>query len=303
MSKIFVSHATADRALAKLIVEFMKEAIGVPGASIFCSSLKGHGIPFAEDFNEYMKNQIQKPDLVILLMTEAYLESPFCLMETGACWANSLRALPVVVPPVTYDTVTKTLGLKQAWTITDHAGLIDFKKLVVEQISVEPRDEHTWDQKRAKFRVDLRGVMRDLKGATKVSADHHKAVVDQVAEQTKEIEALGSLLEEANSKISMLEKAKDRTNVKAVKKAFGGANALQEGFDTLIKRVAKARPSNTSMNIFMHIIMDHFGKAPQIDWFHERDDFERAIQYNLINPDEPHAVEWGKSKLAPLRRL
>lgn len=302
MSKIFVSHATADRALAKLIVEFMKEAIGVPGASIFCTSLKGHGIPFAEDFSEYMKKQIQKPDLVILLMTEAYLESPFCLMETGACWANSLRALPVVVPPVTYDTVTKTLGLKQAWTITDHAGLVDFKQLVVKQTAVEPRDEHTWDQKRAKFRVDLKGVMRELKGATKVSAADHKAVTDQVTEQANEIEALGTLLEEANSKISMLEKVKDRAAVTAVKKAFGGAGALQEEFDALIKAVAEARPNNTAMSVFLHIIMDHFGKAPQIDWFNEREEFERAIQYNLISSDQPHDVEWGKSKLAPLRK-
>src|SRR5208283_1026429 len=147
MSKVFISHATADRALAKLLVEFLKEGIGVPGASIFCSSLKGHGIPFAKDFNDYVKKQIQKPDLVMLHMTESYMESSVCLMETGACWVSSLKALPVVVPPVSYDTVTKTLGLKQAWTITDHPGLIDLKKLIVERITVEPRDEHTWDQK------------------------------------------------------------------------------------------------------------------------------------------------------------
>jgi hypothetical protein len=302
MSKIFVSHATADRALAKLVVDFMKEAIGVPVSAIFCSSLKGHGIPFAEDFSEYMKKQIYEPDLVILLMTETYLESAFCLMETGACWANSLKALPVVIPPVTYDTVTKTLGLKQAWKIEDHAGLIELKELVVGKVSVEPRGEHTWDQKRAKFSVDLKEVLRDLKGATKVSAADHKSVVDQVTEQTREIDALRSLLEEANKKISMLEKTKDLADVRAVKKAFGGAGALEDEFDSLIKRVVKARPNNSSMTVFMHIIMDHFGKPPSIDWFNEREEFERAIQYNLISSDKPHVVEWGKSKLSPLRK-
>ena len=135
MTEIFISHATADKAIAKLLVAFMKEAIGVPAKSIFCSSLKGHGIPFAEDFNAYMKEQIQKPKLVVLLMTKSYLESPFCLMELGAAWAKSLKSLPVVVPPVSYEMVTKTLGLKQAWNLSDQAGLVDLKKLTKSSLS------------------------------------------------------------------------------------------------------------------------------------------------------------------------
>jgi hypothetical protein len=143
--------------------------IGVPSAAIFCSSLKGHGIPFTEDFNDYMKEQIQAPKLVVLIMTPAYLESAFCLMELGASWANSLQALPVVVPPVGFDTVSKTLGLKQAWDINDAAGLIDLRKLVRELITVEPRDEHTWEQKRAAWRIGLKKALKDLAKPTKVA--------------------------------------------------------------------------------------------------------------------------------------
>jgi hypothetical protein len=41
MSNIFISHAVADQLLAKLLVDFLKEAIGVPTSAIFCSSVKG----------------------------------------------------------------------------------------------------------------------------------------------------------------------------------------------------------------------------------------------------------------------
>ena len=119
MTHIFISHAVADQKLAKLLVDFLKEAIGVPTAAIFCSSVKGHHILPGEDFNEYIKEKIQKPKLVILLMTSAYMESSFCLMELGAAWVQSSKSLPIVVPPIEYDQVTKTLGLKQAWKITD----------------------------------------------------------------------------------------------------------------------------------------------------------------------------------------
>ncbi|WFU31285.1 toll/interleukin-1 receptor domain-containing protein [Bradyrhizobium brasilense] len=84
--------------------------------SIFCSSVDGHNIP-PEDFNAYIKNQIETPNLVILLMTPAYMESLYCLMELGAAWVQSSKSLPIVVPPVAFDVVTKTLDLRQAWKI------------------------------------------------------------------------------------------------------------------------------------------------------------------------------------------
>jgi len=97
MTDIFVSHAVTEKPPAKLPVDFLKEAIGVPASAIFCSSVKGHHIPLGEDF---------------LLMTPAYMESSFCLTELGAASAQSAKSLALVVPPIEFDAVTKTLGLR-----------------------------------------------------------------------------------------------------------------------------------------------------------------------------------------------
>jgi len=48
MARIFISHAVADKKLAEAFTKFLKEAIGVPAADIFCSSVDGHGIPTGE---------------------------------------------------------------------------------------------------------------------------------------------------------------------------------------------------------------------------------------------------------------
>jgi hypothetical protein len=53
------------------------EAVGVPPKAIFCSSLPGFGVPLTHDFNKDMKEQINAADLVILLMTPAYMDSHF----------------------------------------------------------------------------------------------------------------------------------------------------------------------------------------------------------------------------------
>lgn len=166
MTDIFISHVVADKALADKFVAFLKEAIGVPAKSIFCSSIDGQNIPLGDDFNEYMKKQIQKPKLVILLMTPRYMESWFCLMELGATWAQSLKALPVVVPPIQFDVISSTLGLKQGWSIDNNAKLIDLRQMVqATGITLEHRTEHDWEKKRAVWKADLGGVdKRDSQG-------------------------------------------------------------------------------------------------------------------------------------------
>lgn len=161
----------------------------MPASAIFCSSVKGHHIPLGEDFNTYIKEQIQKPKLVILLMTPAYMESSFCLMELGAAWAQSSKSIAIVVPPIDYDTVTKTLGLKQAWKITDKSGLVDLRKVVRSTTpDLEERSDHTWDDKRKQWGLDLKKILAKLQQATKVNADKHEKALADLRERDEEVE-------------------------------------------------------------------------------------------------------------------
>jgi hypothetical protein len=300
MSDIFISHAVADRDLARLLVDFLTEAIGVPASAIFCSSIKGHGIPLGEDFNEHIKKKIKQPKLVILLMTPAYMESSFCLMELGAAWAQSATSLPIVVPPINFNEVTKTLGLKQAWMITDKAGLVDLRQLVVEAIpNLEKRTEHTWDEKRVHWNVNLKKVLTKLQKATKVDAIKYEEVRNELNEKNEEIERLETALETAGERYSELEKLKDKQELKELKKRTSESPALQEEFDELIKEVADSKP-RASRVVLKHIIMDHFGKAGTIDWMNERPQFEQAIQYGLIDADD--SVKWDRDKLKPFQK-
>lgn len=304
MADVFISHAVADKALADLFVKFLKEAIGVPAKSIFCSSVEGHGIPLGVNFNDYLKQRIKKPKLVILLMTEAYMESAFCLMEMGAAWVQSSETLPIVVPPVPFATVTKTLGLTQAWNIEHHTRLIDLKGRIKEAaILLEPRTEYDWDAKRSEWRAQLKKVLKGLPKATKVSAEEHRAAKDKLEEQTEEIVDLERLLETANKRIAALEKLKDATEVKAVAKQFSNIDTIEDEFNELIDAVCEARPTHASRVVFLHIIMDYFEKAGQINWYdHDtKDQFESAIQYNLLQAED-YSVAWNGPKLKKLRK-
>ena len=302
MVAIFISHAVKDKHLAEKLVELLKEGIGVPETAIFCSSLDGHSIPFGEDFNDYMKSEIQKPQLVILLMTPAYMESYFCLMELGAAWSRSHKALPIIVPPIDFGTVTKTLGFKQAWDITKHSGLIDLRKTVCASIEVEHRDDHTWEKKRITWKSALKTALNKLAGPSHVAADAHEEALEAIKEQANEISSLQELLEEEKEKSEALAKAKDAEEVKTILSGFDDGNNLEEQLEALLEEVLDARPKRISDVVFKHIIMDHFGKSAAIDWFSEKEEFETAIKYSLISQDEGYPVDWSRSKLKPLRK-
>lgn len=302
MAAIFISHAVADTKLAKLLTDFLKEAIGVPHDEIFCSSVAGHGVPVTKDFNNYMKQQIQQPKLVLLLMTPSYMESAFCLMELGAAWAQSHNTLPIVVPPVSFSEVTKTLGLIQALDITKQSAVIDVRKAVqATNIALENRDDHVWENKKAEWVKASKKVVVKLAPATKVGAADYQKALDTINEQQGEITGLEKLVDDKESLIEKLKAAKDKADVKAILKEAQGANDPEAIFDELMANVTEALPSVARV-VKMHIIMDHYGKASKIDWDNDRQEFEGAIQRNVLNNDDGNSVAWNRKSMPKLEK-
>ncbi|MBO9654440.1 MAG: TIR domain-containing protein [Agrobacterium tumefaciens] len=299
MADIFISHAVADKALADKFVALLKEALGVPSAAIFCSSVDGHGIPLGSDFNEYMKNEIQNPKLVILLMTPRYMESWFCLMELGATWAIALDAVPIVVPPVQFNVVSSTLGLKQGWQIDDHSKLIDLRtKIKATGIRLEKRNEHDWERKKTSWRTDLRRLLKNVAKPTSVTATEHEALKKELEELQKQFDNLEEEYLEASETIEELKAAKDPAAVKAIMQKKSGFDA-EARFDELLGAISAARPKVSIYFYRNNILMDLYNKAARIDPRdqNQRDDVDAAIQYNLMDPDIPHDLLWQGNKL------
>jgi hypothetical protein len=86
--RIFVSHAHADKLLVDALVDLIGTGVGIPSEEVFCTALEGLGIPAGSNFIDYIKAQIQKPEVVLLLITDNYLKRPFCLarwVRPGQC--------------------------------------------------------------------------------------------------------------------------------------------------------------------------------------------------------------------------
>ena len=220
-------------------------------------------------------------------------------MELGAAWARNAASLAVVVPPISYHEVTKTLGLKQAWDITDKPGLVDFRELIVRTITtLEKRTDHPWDDKRTHWSVALKKLIPKVQLATKIDAATHHETLHKLKEKEGEIDRLEAALGVAQENYAELEKVKDKQDLKALRKRSANSEALQQEFDEQIQAVKETMPQ-TSNVVLKHIIMDHFSLAGTIDWFNQKAEFEQAIQYGLLSTGD-NSVRWERAKLKPL---
>jgi hypothetical protein len=299
MSSIFISHAVADKALAETLVSFLKEAIGVPAKEIFCSSIDGHDIPFGNDFNQYMKDKIQQPQLVVLLMTPRYMESWFCLMELGATWAKSLKALPIVVPPIKFNVISSTLGLKQGWSIDNAVKIVDLRQIIRDlKISLEPRTEHDWEKKRAIFNASVKRHLKNISPPTSVSAKDFDALKSEIELVRKEKDALEEAYAEAEELIEELKAAKSAEDVKIITAKHAKFDA-SDRFSELLSNVLDAKPPKISLPFYRNIIMDYYVKSVPINWWDEdqKTDAEFAVQYKVMDSDHPYTFLWAGQKL------
>jgi hypothetical protein len=302
MAEIFVSHAGADKALIDKLVSFLKEGIGVPANSIFCSSIDGHNIPFTVNFNEYMKNELQNPELVIAVMTPKYMESWFCLMELGAAWSKFHRTLPIVVPFIDFDVVSSTLGLTQGWNIADEVKVIKLRETIKElPITLEKRTEQDWDKKKTLFASDVKRLLKKLALSSTVSATKYVELEAKLKKAQDDRDIFEDQYQTAQSMIEDLQLAKDKNAVKAIKKKHMGVDVDAE-FNELIEAVSKFKPTFMTKAFFIDaIVMDYHERAIDIDFYDpdQKRMAQLAISSKLLSEDHGHPATWG-SKLNPL---
>ncbi|MCE5242903.1 MAG: TIR domain-containing protein [Desulfobacteraceae bacterium] len=241
--RIFISHAAKDKSLADLLLDFLQTGANISHDEVFCSSLEGLGIPHGKNFIEYIKLQLQAPEVVIAIVSRNYFISQFCLCELGATWAMSHNILPLLVPPLKYSDISGVLSSIQVSRIDDSDDLNTFITELGKQIGSKINLAR-WDAKKKTFLRNLTSVLKGLPKPDTVSATEHDAIkarMKDTQEALEEAEQKVSLLED---KIKELKKLKNKVQVAKVEKQF---STQQQTFDELLEKVRGA-----------------FGKLPRI---------------------------------------
>ena len=293
MSKsVFISHAAADKDLAAEIVNLIVEGIGVPEEEVFCSSLAGHGIPTGHNFVDYIKSQIERPLVVVLLLTPAYYKSVFCIAEMGAAWAKSHRTFPILVPPLSYNNVKDVLLGVQVAKIEDDIKYNELREYLDENINFKLKSSTTWDTKRRSFLKKLPTLLAELKIPAEVSVEEHTFLQERFKEAENTLDANDAQIEEMKIQIQKLKAAKNRYDVAKIEEEFRD-NSTNEELEVILENIKKARSKIGSWEVFKFMLCDFYRKPYRI-LQEDRDAFDAAARRNLISVGESEEVNWDK---------
>jgi hypothetical protein len=97
MPRLFVSHATSDRAIVSEFVNtVLRLGCGLMPEEIFYSSGADMGVPSGGDLNAYIRSQVSESDLVLAIITPRFQASLYCVAELGAAWSRAGTLLPLL---------------------------------------------------------------------------------------------------------------------------------------------------------------------------------------------------------------
>jgi hypothetical protein len=155
--KIFISHSECDVKYAEYIVNLLYN-IGVPKqeGNILCTSVDGCRIPLGSDIYEYLREQFENYDLLILfLLSENYYKSPASLNEMGAAWVLRSNYRTILLPGFEYKSIKGAIDPMKVSMKLDAASVKDYledlKTQVEEFFDLTPIAHRIWENDRDQF--------------------------------------------------------------------------------------------------------------------------------------------------------
>ncbi len=100
-TRIFVSHSSAEKPLAKRFVRVLIAGLDIRPGDIRCTSLPApHALPLGGSVSRALKKEIEAAEVVIGLVTPKSLQSSYVLYELGAAWGKGKTTIPLLAKGV-----------------------------------------------------------------------------------------------------------------------------------------------------------------------------------------------------------
>lgn len=296
---VFISHATKDVPLVQAVVDLIEDGLGVPEGEIFCSSLKGHGIPVGQNFVEYMRKEIAAPEVVVLLLTENYFNSNFCLSELGAAWVKGHKIFPIVVPPLNFTAIKDVLLGVQAIGLEDDISYNQLRE-TLNDLKLVTKSVTKWDVKRRYFFQSLPGILEKLPKLETVDPAEYANVKQNLEEAKSELLSYEDEIAQLKKRIGALEKLKDTKEVQAVRREFSGSDYVAQ-FDTAVKAIISLRSKIGGPEVLKFMLADYYGASYGMDVRNYPEQFEEASLVKVVRLQD-RSVQWGATRAQEVRQ-
>lgn len=213
--EIFISHASADKPLVDGFINFIRLGMDISNKELYCITYNKGEIPSGDSFTEHIKENINNAKIVILLITPNFLHSNFCMAELGAAWALEKKIIPIIVPPVKFDTFEDTpLKARQGIRVETIDVFADELKKAGYDFPISLFNEHG-----EKFKNELESYLEKIDKPAQVSIEEYNEIKNEVKALIRKSEKDRQKIEEMERYCEKLEQAKDPIEVNEIRKS------------------------------------------------------------------------------------
>ena len=312
MSKsIFISHSSKDKNIAKAIVDLIADGIGVPEKEIFCSSVEGHKIPSGQDFLLYIKNEMEQPKIVILLLTRSYWKSEFCLCEMGAAWVKSHQIFPILVPPLNNNDLKAVLSTTQAFQIDDKFGYNDIRDYLSQELKLNEISITKWEIRKQEFLDKLPNLINESVIPEEISIEKFLSLQSQFQKSQAELNKYQQENQNLHIYIKKLENLKNTDEVNTIKQELKiTTTGTSEQFEAQVEQIKNQLQEITFEKEVSICILSKYYKQPyRVDHKARRTGFPNAESngYIQIDLDDSGKIQdikvlWNTKEMALLKQ-
>jgi hypothetical protein len=118
--QVFISHATADKWIAKTLCEKIE---GLTGAVTFRDD---RDIGGGDDIPDEIRAEIARSKEFVVLLTPKSISRPWVLLETGAAWGRGARIrIVALLYHVDFDPIPDMIKSKKVFDLNDFDRYLD----------------------------------------------------------------------------------------------------------------------------------------------------------------------------------
>ncbi len=138
---VFISHASADKDLAKAVALLLQVGIGISPERIRCTSVEGYKLELGANVEDQLKIEIRQSRVLIGLLTPASIQSSWVLFELGARWGlgrTELMLGPLLAKGTTPDSIPAPISGINALNANSSPDVHQFVRNIAAKLSRNP---------------------------------------------------------------------------------------------------------------------------------------------------------------------
>lgn len=275
---IFLSHSYHDKDLAEKLISLLTNGCDVSRNDILCTSLSGMNIKVGTtSFVDYLREQLNSPTLVILLITENYLASSFCLAELGATWRMGIPYFPLAVPPISRSGIGGVLEVTQAGDITNGVYLDQLRDKILELLGSKMSTDG-WNVQKDIFLNGLDALIKGLRKPDLVQRAEFDKVQGQYKYALDSIKVKDGELRTLNERMAEMAKLKDAEAMRTFEAKYSSADKEFSRLCGEAKEPLTKLKRATWCALFWELRGEHFVPEDREDWddVHTAESFEEV---------------------------